>query len=164
MKTTITLIASGSSFFPKVGCHIFFTLKSVDRKEIFIFPPEYIFFPPLWECYLENKSLLGNGRGKTIPVLLLTVHWLLLYQEAFSHHLYTTTASFFFLYCHRVKIRGDPTGAVLLVQILVHWPARSSLVTWAFPFCLPAFAFPRPVSGLTLNSGDRRLLMRKSPR
>lgn len=119
MKITITLIASGSSFFPKVGCHLFFTSKSVDQKGIFtglsfFFPRIRFFFPPLWECYLENKSSLGNGRGKTIPVLLQSVHWLLLYQKESSHH-------HFSLYRHRFKIRGDPTRAIPLVPILAQW-------------------------------------------
>lgn len=125
-----TFIATGSRFFPKVGCHIFFPLKSIDQKEIFTglcsFFPRICFFLPLWKCSLEDKSSLGNRTERAISVLLLTVHRLLLYQEEFSHHLCITTASFFFLYPHGLKIKGGLTrgcpacaysGTVLLCSV-----------------------------------------------
>lgn len=147
MKITITSIAPGSRFFPKVGCHLFFTLKSVEQKELFTGLFSFTIYS-LWECYLENKSSLGSGRGKTVLVLL-TVHWLLLYPKEFSHHLCISTASFIFLYCCRFKIEATWAGTILPAQILVQ--CLCALFSRVLSCCLgvpglSAFAFPsRPV-------------------
>lgn len=93
---------------PKGNLHWSFLFFSQNIFFLFFFP-QNIFF--LSKCYFEDKSSLGNGREKTISVLLLTVHHLLLYQKV-SHHLCVTTASFFFLYPHPhgLKIRDLTRG------------------------------------------------------
>lgn len=63
----ITLIASGSRFFPKVRCHIFFTSKSVDQKGIFTgLSPRilFLFFFSLMGMLLRKEKLIGKRKRK----------------------------------------------------------------------------------------------------
>lgn len=124
MKNKI-VIASRSRFFPKVGCYVFFTLKSIDQKEIFtglssLFPKIY-FFLSLWECYLENENSLGNGRGKTISIFLLTVHHLLLYRRSFLTISALPQPHFSFCILMSLKLEDIWPGAVLPVLIQAPW-------------------------------------------
>lgn len=50
---------------------------------------------PLWECYLKNKSLLGNGREETIPVLLTALAAFVSGGVSSSAHLYHSLISLF---------------------------------------------------------------------
>lgn len=94
------------------------------------------------------------------------LHRLLLYQK-FSHHLCITTGSFFFLYPHRIQIRGDLTGAVLPVLVqtqrlcVVFGTVLSSCV--GIPILSACLCLPQTCVRVNAEAWRQRIINAKSP-
>lgn len=136
-----------AGFFPRLD--VFFTLTSIDQKEIFTglfsFFTRIYFFISLWECYLEDKSSLGNGRGKTVSVLLLTVCTICFYIRRYFLTIYALPQPFF-LYPHGIKIRDLTRGCPAcsysdMVVVCSVWHGSLQLVGRPNSVCL---ALPSP--------------------